>query len=86
MLGDNIFFGAGFGALLAEAKPRTVDATLCGCQVSDATAYGVVELDADGRAISIEERPKQPRSDMAVTGLYCYDNKVVGHRRAASLK
>ena len=77
VLGDNIFFGAGFGALLAKARARTHGATVFGYQVEDATAYGVVELDADGRAISIAEKPTQPRSDMAVTGLYFYDNRVV---------
>jgi glucose-1-phosphate thymidylyltransferase len=77
VLGDNIFFGAGFSGLLAKAKARTVGASVFGYQVDDAKAYGVVELDTDGRAISIEEKPQQPRSDIAVTGLYFYDNKVV---------
>lgn len=76
-LGDNIFYGAGFSDYLRSAAARTVGATVFGYQVRDPERYGVVEFDADGRAVSIEEKPRKPRSAYAVTGLYFYDNDVV---------
>jgi glucose-1-phosphate thymidylyltransferase len=84
ILGDNIFYGQGFQANLDCAVSRDVGATNFAYRVKDPERYGVVELDGDGRAISIEEKPKQPRSNNAVTGLYFYDNRVIDI--AASLK
>jgi len=84
VLGDNIFHGHGLPECLRRAADREVGATIFGYTVRDPERYGVVELDAGGRAISIEEKPRQPRSSWAVTGLYFYDNDVV--RIAAGLR
>ncbi len=76
-LGDNLFFGQGFTDVLRRAAGRTQGATVFGYPVRDPQRYGVVEFDDAGRAISIEEKPTQPRSSFAVTGLYFYDNDVL---------
>ncbi len=81
ILGDNIFFGAGMLDLLERAKARQTGATVFAYEVDDPERYGVIELDTTGKAISIEEKPAQPKSRFAVTGLYFYDNAVVGHAR-----
>jgi len=77
ILGDNIFFGHGLPMLLANARSRTSGATIFAYRVSDPERYGVVSFDENGRAESIEEKPRQPKSNFAVTGLYFYDSKVV---------
>ena len=77
ILGDNIFYGYGFSAMLREAAGRACGATIFGYHVSDPERFGVVEFDAGGKAVSIEEKPKAPKSNYAVTGLYFYDNSVV---------
>lgn len=77
VLGDNIFYGQGFTPKLRQAANRKRGATVFGYQVKDPERFGVIEFDADKRAISIEEKPEEPRSQYAVTGLYFYDNDVV---------
>lgn len=84
VLGDNIFYGHGLPEDLRRASQRREGATVFAYQVRDPERYGVVEFDAEGRAISLEEKPKQPRSHWAVTGLYFYDNRVLDV--AANLK
>jgi len=83
-LGDNIFYGAHFSDYLRSAAARDTGATVFGYQVRDPERYGVVEFDAGGRAVSLEEKPSKPKSSFAVTGLYFYDNQVVDI--AAALK
>ncbi len=77
VLGDNIFYGAGLSALLERAAARPSGATIFGHAVKDPQHYGVVELDATGRPMSLEEKPQAPKSEIAVTGLYFYDNDVL---------
>ncbi len=76
VLGDNIFFGQGLGRLLQQAARKTTGATVFGYWVRDPERYGVAEFDADGQVVSLEEKPAQPKSNYAVTGLYFYDDRV----------
>ncbi len=84
ILGDNIFYGAGLGRQLLEARKKLAGATLFGYQVDDPERYGVAELGPDGELVGIEEKPKQPKSKLAITGLYFFDNQVL--EIAATLK
>lgn len=76
-LGDNIFYGQGFSPRLKKAAQKTVGSTVFGYQVKDPERFGVVEFDEKRNAISIEEKPTEPKSNYAVTGLYFYDNQVI---------
>ncbi len=84
VLGDNIFYGHDFASLLKRANTRTIGASVFAYHVTDPERYGVVAFDADQRAVSIEEKPRTPRSNYAVTGLYFYDEQVCDI--AASIK
>lgn len=77
ILGDNIFYGNDLSPLLHKAVEKKTGATLFGYEVKDPERYGVVEFDSTGHVISVEEKPKEPKSNIAVTGLYFYDNRVV---------
>ena len=82
VLGDNIFYGQGFGPMLRKAAAKPSGATVFGYQVKDPERFGVVEFDAERKAVSIEEKPVKPKSHYAVTGLYFYDNDVVQMAKA----
>jgi len=82
ILGDNIFYGKGFTGMLQKAASRQKGATIFGYRVKDPNRFGVVEFDENQNVISIEEKPANPRSEFAVTGLYFYDNRVVDIARS----
>lgn len=84
ILGDNLFHGQNFSSMLKKAASRTDGATIFGYYVKDPTAYGVAEFDDSGKVISLEEKPKNPKSNYAVPGLYFYDKSVT--EKAANLK
>ena len=77
ILGDNVFYGQGFSPILHKAVNRKIGATIFGYKVKEPRHFGIVEFDCNGEALSIEEKPKEPKSNFAVTGLYFYDNDVV---------
>lgn len=77
VLGDNIFYGQGFESMLSQAVSRASGATIFAYEVSDPERYGIVEFDQEGKALSLEEKPAEPKSNFAIPGLYFYDNQVV---------
>jgi len=77
ILGDNVFYGHGFGQIMRRARERDPGATVFGYWVNDPRNYGIAEFDKTGKVISVEEKPEQPKSNYAITGLYFYDNSVV---------
>ena len=81
ILGDNIFFGQGLTKRLIDATNNKTGATVFGYYVDDPERFGIVEFDKNGKAISIEEKPKNPKSNYCVTGLYFYDNRVVEYAK-----
>jgi glucose-1-phosphate thymidylyltransferase len=82
ILGDNIFYGNGLGELLREAVANSGRATVFGYYVEDPERFGVVAFDMDGKVLSVEEKPAQPKSNYAITGLYFYDNRVVEYAKS----
>jgi glucose-1-phosphate thymidylyltransferase len=84
ILGDNVFYGQGLGSILQKARDQKEGATVFGYWVKDPENYGIAEFDATGKVVSLEEKPQQPKSNYAITGLYFYDNSVVDI--AANLK
>ena len=82
ILGDNLFYGYGFSSMLQSVAARDSGATVFGYYVKDPERYGVVEFDSAGKAIGLEEKPQNPRSNYAIPGLYFYDNKVVDYARS----
>lgn len=81
VLGDNIFYGSGFGHMLRQAAKNKNSATIFGYYVDNPEAFGVVEFDKEGKPVAIVEKPKEPKSNYAVTGLYFYDNNVVEYAK-----
>lgn len=83
ILGDNIFYGAGMGKMLRDAVLKAEEglATIFGYYVSDPERFGIVEFDEDGKVISVEEKPRHPKSNYCITGLYFYDNRVVDYAK-----
>ena len=77
VLGDNLFHGGGFSGLLMDAARHETGGHVFGIRVADASRYGVIEMDADGKVLSLEEKPQTPKSDLAVVGLYFFDSRVV---------